>query len=208
MYEGMNKGLQLSRGDYIIILNSDDWYNEDAIELLVSAAKNSDSDVVSALAIETDGFGKVIRQIPKVPMGYNVFMRMPLRHETMLISRKFYEMTGLYDPSYKIIGDLKKTQQLFLANAKFFQLQKYIMFFRIDGAASSLTGNFIAERKRLLSENFNLLESNEINLLANEYQHNSEPYSVLCKKYSQQSKLIKSILSFLKMNSVKSLRNL
>lgn len=202
MYEGMNKGLQLAKGDYIIILNSDDWYIESAIESLVNSAIRNNADFVSALAIETDWFGNITRKIPELPFRHNVFMRMPLRHETMLISKSAYEKTGLYDTSYKIIADLKKTQQLFTKKLKHIQLNDYIMYFRNTGAASVLNNSFLSERKKLLMENFQFLDEKELDLLANEYC-TSPPYQKLLKKYSGSTLLHKSIHEFLSLHKDK-----
>lgn len=203
MYAGMNKGLELAHGDYIIILNSDDWYEPFAIEKLVSAALSDNLDLVCALAIETDWHGKKLRNIPKMPFAENVFMRMPLRHETMMISRGLYEKTGLYDVEFKIIGDLKKTQQLFSANAKYKQLDDYIMYFRNAGAASSLTSEFIAERARLISENFIMLNVGEVALLANEYKKDPQPYAELCIKYKEYKLFVLAVKRFISFHGVK-----
>lgn len=203
MYVGMNKGLELAHGDYIIILNSDDWYETFAIKKLVASASIGNLDFVCALAVETDWHGKIIRKIHKMPFEENVFMRMPLRHETMMISRSLYEKTGLYDAEFKIIGDLKKTQQLFSANAKYEQLDDYIMYFRNAGAASSLTSEFIAERARLILENFVMLEVDEVALLANEYKGDPKPYAELCIKYKENKLFVLAVKRFLSFHGVK-----
>lgn len=203
MYEGMNKGLQLSQGNFIIILNSDDWYENNAIELLVNEAQHTKSDVVSALAVETDWFGSPIRKIPKYPYGHNVMMRMPLRHETMLISSEFYEKTGLYDTNYNIIGDLKKTQQLFVNDAKLSQLDDYVMSFRNTGVASSITESLIIERKKLLSENFAMLAIEEIELLANDYNGSIGVYRDLVNKYSDIESIRNAVSGFLSLHGIK-----
>ena len=50
LYQAMNKGLSLAAGDYILILNSDDWYVPDCVESLVKALGYGCADFVSALA--------------------------------------------------------------------------------------------------------------------------------------------------------------
>lgn len=202
MYEGINKGLSLATGDYILILNSDDWYNGDAVETLVNAVQTTDVEYVSALASEVDVHGQFLRDIPPMPFGENIRMRMPLRHELMLVPSSMYDAVGGYDPSYRIIGDLKCTQRLFENSQAFEQLPQYLMCFRRDGMASDLTDGLIKERQRLLAENFSFLDSREVKTLASEYRGNESKYKSLYQKYRHRPKLIGGIRAFLRMQGV------
>ena len=200
IYDGINKGLELSIGDYIIVLNSDDWYEKTAIEQLLKAVIEKNLDYVSALAIETDWFGNAVRKIPMMPYNDLTMLRMPLRHETMLVARNLYRQVGLYDTSYKIIGDLKMTQQFFNTDRKFNQLNSYIMYFRNTGVASKLSDSFIIERRRLLSENFEYLEEFEIKILADDFKGDPIPYYDICHKYSSEKKINNAIMCFLQFH--------
>jgi glycosyltransferase involved in cell wall biosynthesis len=202
IYHGMNKGLSLSTGDYIIFLNSDDWYLPHCIETLVGAAVTNDCDFVCSLAMEMNEYGEKIRDIPMMPYGDNVRLRMPLRHETMLVPRELYSKAGNYDQSYKIIADLKMTQRFYEMGMRCHQIPDYLMCFRKMGAASTLTESFIKERCRLLSEQFSDLANDEIQLLANEYTGCPEDYLVLIQKYRSQVKLVRSIEAFLRLHGV------
>ena len=202
IYDGMNKGLGLATGDYIIFLNSDDWYLPHCIEELVSVKMTNDCDFVCALAVETNEYGEKIRNIPMMPYGDNVRLRMPLRHETMLVPREVYKKSGNYDQSYKIIADLKMTQRFYEMGMRCHQIPEYLMCFRKMGAASVLTEFFIKERCRLLSEQFGDLMNDEILLLANEYTGNPEEYFSLIQKYGAHVKLCRSIEAFLGLHGV------
>ena len=50
----MNKGISLATGDYIIILNADDYYKKDAIEKLVQRAVEVKTDLVAAHSCNID----------------------------------------------------------------------------------------------------------------------------------------------------------
>jgi len=200
LYEGINKGISLATGDYILILNSDDWYTADCVKILVETIQNKKVELVSALAIETDEYGDTIRQIPLMPFRDNARLRMPLRHETMLISKTLYNKVGPYDESYKIIADSKLTIAIFNSRASFFQINEYLMFFRKIGIACNLTPQLVQERKRLINEQFPFLTSDEVILLANEYNKNISDYKKLLDRYNGHKNFVKSIEELLILN--------
>jgi glycosyltransferase involved in cell wall biosynthesis len=200
LYEGMNKGLSLASGEYILILNSDDWYAENCIDVLVESIQKSRAELVSALAIETDLYGRQIRKIPCTEFKDNTRLRMPLRHETMLISKDLYNRVGPYDEDYKIIADFKLTIKIYDQIESFYQVNKYLMYFRKIGIASEVTPQLINERKRLIGDQFPFLEENDLALLSNQLRTESNEYKNLLDKYKDQSKFIKTLNDFAGIN--------
>ena len=197
LYEGMNKGLSLATGDYILILNSDDWYVGDCIEILVTELTNKNVELVSALAIETDLFGRQLRKIPPMAFKENTRFRMPLRHETMLISKDLYNKVGAYDTNYKVIADLKLTIKIYECIKTFYQVNEYLMYFRKIGIASEATPQLIDERKRLIGEQFPFLTKDDLSVLANDLPKGSHEYQNLLNKYKENTIFTKSLETFI-----------
>ena len=105
IYEGMNKGIQLSSGKYILLLNSDDYYMPDAVERLVRKANEEQADIVAADSYNLQAEGELIHgptcgvsRSSWTPFAYLVC---PLKHETMLVSSSVYAQMGMYDESFR-----------------------------------------------------------------------------------------------------------
>jgi glycosyltransferase involved in cell wall biosynthesis len=204
IYEGMNRAISCTTGDYILILNSDDWYVFNAIDLLLDKLLFCGADFVSGLAYEIDQVGNV-RKIPPMPFNERSLFRMQLRHETMLISRKIYKEFGLYDIGYSIIGDSRFTSMLFNSGLKYAALDQYIMYFRSSGVSGVISDLLIKERARMIKENFPFLDECDAILLANNISHkHKEKYKEIFYRYKNNSDFSRAYCVFLGNTNVSS----
>ena len=151
MYDAINKGVNISTGDYIMVLNSDDWYFPKTIEYLVSLASNHDKrTIVSGLASEFSEKGrKFLRNIPLRSWNYSANLRMPLRHELMLVPSFIYAELDGYDSSYKLAGDLDICSRIKLDESiNILQTETYLMGFRAGGMGYKLSKTLKTERMK------------------------------------------------------------
>lgn len=165
LYFAMNKGLELARGDYILILNSDDWYAPSCVETLVNAQQEGGADFVSALANYVDEKGEFTHRQPSFPYDGGVYFRMPLRHETMLLSRDLYNRYGPYDTRYFVNADRALTTKMYAAGVTHRQVSKPLMFFRDTGVSSTDMGKLYGERERMASRYFPGLPPEDVAVL-------------------------------------------
>jgi glycosyltransferase involved in cell wall biosynthesis len=154
LYFAMNKALELAQGDYILFLNSDDWYEPDTIEKLVAFQAESGADFVSSLANYVDESGTFERVQPYSPFDAGVEFRMPLRHETMLVPDWMYNAVGGYDTRYRIIADRVFTAGLFWRGYRHATLHEPLLNFRTTGTSSVDLDKLYSERARALAERF------------------------------------------------------
>jgi glycosyltransferase involved in cell wall biosynthesis len=108
IYHAMNKGLNMSNGDYVIFMNGgDQFYNENSLELFVQKigydliygqAKMSGSDFVFS---------------PSDNLSMRFFRKNMLPHQATMYRKSLFEQIGNYDESYKIAGDYEFNVRLF-----------------------------------------------------------------------------------------------
>ena len=58
IYFAMNKGIQMAKGELIGIINSDDWYENDAVEKIVYGWSDAGKKPLSVLHGKTYAYGK------------------------------------------------------------------------------------------------------------------------------------------------------
>lgn len=155
LYDAMNKGIRASRGKFVIILNADDRFHPTAIEVLVnqSIKHNSDSVVVSSTAQYVDKH-KRLHKTPKYKICDHIYLRMPLRHGTMLVPKLLYDKFGLYDLKYKISADHEYSIRLYEQGVKFFVIDKPLLYFDHGGVSGKVSDMLINDRINIICKYF------------------------------------------------------
>lgn len=153
IYNAMNKGLEVVTGDYIGILNSDDWFTQDAIALSISEILASRADYSGACSEYIDDDGKSTFTFePRFFDDTALFSLQPCGHGTMFVSKKCFDIIGKYDENYLIVSDFKMQMKLITNNFTSCVVNKVTHFFSTSGVSTKRLDMTIAELKRLLVE--------------------------------------------------------
>ena len=143
IYDAMNKGVQLSTGDIIGILNSDDFFEDDNVveAIAQSFEQRPESDLI---------FGDVVfvnpKRLDKIIRHYSAshFKTWKLRfgwmppHPATFIRYTAYQKTGFYSLDYKIASDYELFIRLLMVNHfKFSYLNKVLVRMRSGGVSTS-----------------------------------------------------------------------
>lgn len=96
IYDAMNKGIRLASGNVIGIINSDDWYEPDAVERAVCCLKKNEADVA---------YGEIWVIGENGEREYHTNHSVFPPHPSTFIRREIYLRHGMYDQSYKIAAD-------------------------------------------------------------------------------------------------------
>ncbi|QHT68841.1 glycosyltransferase [Rhodocytophaga rosea] len=131
--DGFNKGIQACRGEIVGIINSDDWYERDAVEKIV---KNiGDNDVA---------YGKIVywrhNKIDKVsPANHTLLPReMSVNHMAVFVRKTAYEKWGSFDTALKYAMDYDLLLRFFLGGATYVYIDAIIANMRWGGLSDNL----------------------------------------------------------------------
>ena len=102
IYDAFNKGIRLSKGDWISFLGSDDFYMEDALELYLKEIDGQSSDLDFVHSVVKLGERKVINDRWEWRYFKN---EMNIAHVGAFHNKDYFKKYGLYDTNYKIAGD-------------------------------------------------------------------------------------------------------
>lgn len=93
LFDAMNKGIGFAQGTIIGIINSDDWYEPDAIERVVDCYHKTNFDIFCG-AIRV---WKGKRSYIKYPKNRKFKTSRNLCHPAMFVTRNAYQTLGVYD---------------------------------------------------------------------------------------------------------------
>ncbi len=197
LYYAMNKGLELAQGQYILLLNSDDWYEDNAVETLVSALDYSGCDFVGGLARyidEDSGHSKILRSMP---FDHSSYLRMSLRHETMLVPARLYNSVGPYNTEFKIIADKFLTAMLFKSGFTYYEVPTAILNFRTSGVSNTNIDGLKTERKNIIFKHFPFLNDKELEVLNNPTLSLPNEIVKIANSHLDQADLVKACRAWL-----------
>lgn len=155
IYDAMNKGIRLSTGDIIGILNSDDFYACPlVIEKVAALFRDSDADALFAdlVYVRPDNLDRVVRYYSGAGFTPDKFAWgwMP-PHPTFFVRRELYERYGSFRTDYRIAADYELTAR-FLARhrVRYVYLPEVIVRMRTGGVSTrNLRSNLILNREIL-----------------------------------------------------------
>jgi len=109
LYDAMNKGIGLSTGDVVGILNSDDFYkSNDILEIVANEFMSKDIDCLygDLEYVDDNDTSKVIRYWKSKPFKDGLFQKgWHPAHPTFFVKRVCYEKYGVFNLDFKIAAD-------------------------------------------------------------------------------------------------------
>lgn len=134
IYDAMNKGISYAQGELIGILNSDDYYERDAVEKMVSHMTRGKAQILY-------GATRALREgvEDSISIYSHHFLRQrTISHPSCFVTKKVYDIYGVYDTKYSYVADYDFMLRMQREKAvEFLPVYELIANYRVGGASAS-----------------------------------------------------------------------
>jgi glycosyltransferase involved in cell wall biosynthesis len=133
IYDAMNKGILLAKGKLIGIINSDDWYEIDALEKMWKAY------TINGFGVYYGVQRNIIddREFYLERVSHEFLAQKMMPHPSTFVSAAVYKEFGVFDLEFAFSSDLELLIRYTKLNVPFYRLDNIITNFRIGGASST-----------------------------------------------------------------------
>lgn len=137
IYNAMNKGIKMASGELVGIINSDDWYEPDALQTIVYSFNHEKYSVL---------YGMTYNYLNNKPyqiymINYEFLNKVMIPHPSCFVTRDTYLDLGMYDETYKSSADYDLFLKFYFSRkVSFIPIMKIVSNFSLGGMSSSLVG--------------------------------------------------------------------
>lgn len=154
IYNAMNKGIKVAVGEYLLFLNSGDWFaDKDALRTVFDVSRTA--DILYGYMVSKSVDGPICNEgMMKPVLQWYDFLGNTLPHQSSFIARRLFERFGLYDETYKIAADNKFfIQAIVWGKATYDFIPRVIAVYEGDGISAD-DARFEERDVRLRNEMF------------------------------------------------------
>ncbi len=128
--DAFNKGIKLSKGEIIGIINSDDWLEPDAIEKIVEKFNSENPDIICGAVRFWLNEREVNFSYPDLK---GLDRETSIHHSSVFIKKSAYEKYGLYDNRYSYAMDYELLLRMKMNGAEFLLINDILSNRRLEG---------------------------------------------------------------------------
>lgn len=101
IYDAMNKGIKMATGELIGIINSDDYYEENAVEIMANAMTDEKYQILyGAMRVLREG------EEDSISISSHKFLQYRMiHHPACFVTKQVYDDFGCYDTTYLSVAD-------------------------------------------------------------------------------------------------------
>ena len=120
--DAFNKGISLASGEWIGILNADDWYEKDAIAMVAQHIEHADVIHGPVRYWRDDGTKQIFHPNQSV-----IRREMSINHPSVFVRRAVYKDVGGFDRSFRLAMDYELLLRILKSGYRFHCISKYVL---------------------------------------------------------------------------------
>lgn len=137
VYNAMNKGIMAATGDYIIFMNSGDFFYDNNV--LEKVEKSFDTNISilygNTVYFNDDNYRR--EETPPNKLSFGFFYYSGINHQAAFIKRSLFSKHFFYNESYKICSDWEFFIYVICArNESYLHLEEYICYYDFSGISA------------------------------------------------------------------------
>lgn len=137
VYDAMNKGISLAKGELIGITNSDDWYEDNALEIMWDKFSEESVDRNNSMLYGIERVWKDGKIFNLQRRGAAFISESVLPHSTFFVAKSVYDRFGAFDLSVKVLADYDFICRCASQGVKLEEVDVVISNFCLGGISSS-----------------------------------------------------------------------
>jgi glycosyltransferase involved in cell wall biosynthesis len=157
IYDAMNKGLAVAKGDYVIFMNSgDEFYSSDTVDKVFATANDADIYYGETEMIDEAGnsLGQRRHKAPEQFTWRHFKYGMSISHQAIYIKRS---ITQPYDRQYELSADIDWILQAAKKAKKIVNVHQYVAKYLVGGMSKKKHKQSLAERFAIMRKHYGLL---------------------------------------------------
>lgn len=147
IYYAMNKGIGLASGELIGIVNSDDYYEPNAVEKIVEKRSSAPYQILY-------GFERILNEGQETQIVMHHHSNLPnqmITHPTCFVTKKLYQDKGVFNTDYRYSADYEFMLRMYHdKQVEFTPVYELISNYALGGASGSGAA-YLETNKLLLS---------------------------------------------------------
>ena len=148
MYFAMNKGIAMAQGSLVGILNSDDWYEDDAIATVAAVhAKSPDAVIYGLVRIFQDGKKFMVRGSSHQFLDLTM-----IEHPSCFVPATVYRLHGSFDTQHQFGADYELMLRFARKGVAFLWEERILANFSAGGATTVAYLQSLKERAIILRQ--------------------------------------------------------
>lgn len=157
IYDAMNKGLAVAKGDYVVFMNSgDEFFDNETVAAVFASADNADIYYGETEMIDDNGqsLGQRRHKAPKKFTWRSFKYGMSVSHQAIYIKRS---LTEPYDRQYQLSSDIDWILRIVRKAKTIVNVNRYVAKYLVGGISKKKHKQSLAERFNIMKKHYGLL---------------------------------------------------